>query len=68
MIRIAETQFASKYSTNRNARSITVPAIVAERMGLKDGDYLDVIIRWPKVEEYDVEQMRLNAKIMESEE
>ena len=61
MLRIAESTFASKYTRNGNTRSVVIPAIVAERMGLQEGDYLDVTIRWPKTEEYDVEAPRLNA-------
>lgn len=36
-------------------RYIPVPSSVEERMGLKDGDFLDVVITWPIYEEYDLE-------------
>ena len=39
---------------------------MAERMGLQEGDYLDVTIRWPKTEEYDVEAPRFNANNAET--
>ena len=34
-------------------RYIPVPASVAERMGLEEGDLLDVTVSWPKTETYD---------------
>lgn len=27
-------------------------------MGLKEGDYLDITIRWPMTEEYDIDEPR----------
>ncbi len=36
-------------------RYIAVPSSVEERMGLQDGDFLDVVITWPIYEEYDLE-------------
>lgn len=50
--RIAATTFPGKYSKRGSLRYIAVPSSVEERMGLKEGDYLDVVISWPTTEEY----------------
>ena len=56
MRRIAKTAFPGRYTVRGTQRYIAVPVIAEERMGLKDGDFLDVIIRWPKTEQYEVEE------------
>lgn len=55
MRRIARTIFPSRFTRKGSQRYISVPSSVEERMGLKDGDYLDVEISWPETEEYDEE-------------
>lgn len=55
--RIARTAFPGKFTKKGSLRYIAVPSSVEERMGLKEGDYLDVIISWPKTEEYDIEDI-----------
>jgi hypothetical protein len=49
---IIETAFPAKYLVNGSMRYVTVPAGVAERMALKEGDYLDVVIKRPKLGEW----------------
>ena len=51
MRRIARTIFPSRFTRKGSQRYISVPSSVEERMGLKDGDYLDVEISWPETEE-----------------
>ncbi len=51
MKRIALTRFPSKFVKKGSQRYIPVPSSVEERMGLKDGDYLDIEISWPVMEE-----------------
>lgn len=51
MKRIIKSQFAGKFAKNGSLRYIRVPASVVERMGLKEGEYLDITIRIPKREE-----------------
>lgn len=53
--RIVKTSFPGKYTKKGSQRYIAVPASVEERMGLKDGDYLDVVVSWPEMEEIDQE-------------
>lgn len=53
--RIARTAFPGKFTKKGSLRYIAVPSSVEERMGLKEGDYLDVVISWPMMEEYDLE-------------
>lgn len=53
--RIAKTAFPAKFTKKGSLRYISVPSSVVERMGLKDGDYLDVVITWPIYEECDLE-------------
>ena len=36
-------------------------------MDLRDGDYLDVTIRWPKTEEYDMDEDRMASKAKNKE-
>ena len=55
MKRIAQTIFPGKFAKSGNLRYIAVPTSVVERMGLKEGDYLDVTITWPRMEEYDID-------------
>lgn len=57
MRRIKTTSFPSKYTKKGTQRYIAVPSSVEERMGLTDGDYLDVVITWPETEEIDGESM-----------
>lgn len=53
--------FPGRFSRNGNLRYIAVPSSVVDRMGLVDGDYVDVMITWPETEEYDETVPRLNA-------
>lgn len=55
MRRIALTRFPSKFTRRGSQRFISVPSSVEERMGLRDGDYLDVEISWPVTVEYEPE-------------
>ena len=55
MKRIAKTVFPGKLARTGNTKYISVPTTVIERMGLKEGDYLDVTITWPRMEEYDID-------------
>ncbi len=57
MKRISETTFPGKYTVRGTLRYIAVPISVAERMGFRDGEPLDVTVRWPKTEEYDIENL-----------
>jgi len=57
MKRIAETTFPAKFTVRGTQRYVTVPAGVAERMNLRDGDYLDVTVKWPRMEEFDVDDL-----------
>ncbi len=58
MKRIAQSTFPGKFAKNSNLRYIAVPSSVVERMGLIEGDYLDVTISWPKTEEYAIDEPR----------
>lgn len=53
--RIKKTAFPAKFTKKGSLRYIAVPSSVEERMGLQDGDFLDVVITWPIYEEYDLE-------------
>ena len=57
MRRIAKTIFPGKLARTGNTKYISVPTQVIERMGLKEGDYLDVTITWPEMQEYDVDEV-----------
>ena len=57
MKRIAKTIFPGKLARTGNTKYISVPTQVIERMGLKEGDYLDVTITWPEMQEYDVDEV-----------
>lgn len=57
MRRIAETTFPAKYTVHGTQRYVTVPVSAVERMGLHDGDYLDVTIRWPRTEEFEIDEI-----------
>ena len=52
--RIAETAFPAKYVKKGSMRYVAVPISVEERMNLRDGDFLDVVISWPRTEEYEI--------------
>lgn len=56
MRRISKTMFPGKFARKGSLRYIAVPSSVEERMGLKDGDYLDVEISWPITEEYNLDE------------
>lgn len=56
MKRISKTVFPGKFARKGSLRYIAVPSSVEERMGLKDGDYLDVEISWPLMEEYNLDE------------
>ena len=57
MKRIARTTFPGKYVERNSLRYVAVPVSVVERMGIKDGDYLDVTISWPVLEEYEIDDL-----------
>lgn len=57
MKRIAKTVFPGKLAKTGNMRYIGVPTSVIERMGLKEGDYLDVTVAWPEIQEYDIDDL-----------
>ena len=59
MKRIAKTIFPGKLARTGNTKYISVPTQVIERMGLKEGDYLDVTITWPEMQEYDIDDMEM---------
>jgi bifunctional DNA-binding transcriptional regulator/antitoxin component of YhaV-PrlF toxin-antitoxin module len=61
MKRIAETTFPAKFTVRGTQRYVTVPILVAERMGIHDGDYLDVTVRWPKTEDFDIDELLMPA-------
>ena len=42
---------------NGSKRYVAIPVAAVERMGICDGDYLDVTIRWPKTEDYNPDDM-----------
>ncbi len=54
MKRITRTCFPSRVTRKGNVNYLSLPAPVVERMDLKEGDYLDVTVSLPKVEEIDV--------------
>ena len=62
MKRIAKTIFPGKLARTGNTKYISVPTQVIERMGLKEGDYLDVMITWPEMQEYDVDEVMIPAE------
>ena len=62
MKRIAKTIFPGKLARTGNTKYISVPTQVIERMGLKEGDYLDVTITWPEMQEYDVDEVMMPAE------
>ena len=62
MRRIAKTIFPGKLARTGNTKYISVPTQVIERMGLKEGDYLDVTITWPEMQEYDVDEVMMPAE------
>ena len=47
-----KTVFPGEYKKKGNLRYIAVPVSVVERMNLKEGEYLDVIISRPETAEY----------------
>ncbi|TQS82671.1 MAG: hypothetical protein A3Q59_04105 [Methanomethylophilus alvi] len=59
MKRIAKTVFPGKLARTGNTKYISVPTTVIERMGLKEGDYLDVTITWPEMQEYDIDDTEM---------
>ena len=65
MKRIARTVFPGRFASSGNLRYITIPSSVIERMNLKVGDYLDVTVEWPEMQEYDVDDLA-NAENSES--
>ena len=67
MKHIMKTVYPGKFAKTGNRYYISVPATVIERMGLEDGDYLDVTLEWPRMEEYDLDSLR-SAKSEKKEE
>lgn len=59
MKRIAKTVYPGKFARSGNMRYIAVPSSVVERMGLKEGDFLDVTLTWPEMQEYDIDDMAM---------
>ena len=58
MKRIMKTTYPGRFAKTGTRWYVSVPATVIERMGLEDGDYLDVTLEWPRMEEYDIDAMR----------
>lgn len=65
MKRIARTTFPGKYVERNSLRYVAVPISVVERMGIRDGDYLDVTVSWPVLEEYEIDDLRTPATVNE---
>ena len=65
MKRIARTTFPGKYVERNSLRYVAVPVSVVERMGIKDGDYLDVTVSWPVLEEYEIDDLMTPAPVNE---
>ena len=65
MKRIARTTFPGKYVERNSLRYVAVPVSVVERMGIKDGDYLDVTVSWPVLEEYEIDDLYAPANVEE---
>lgn len=65
MKRIAKTTFPGKYVERNSLRYVAVPVSVVERMGIKDGDYLDVTVSWPVLEEYEIDDLMTPAPVNE---
>ncbi len=59
---VKETTFPAKYSKNGTLRYISVPILVVERMGLREGEHINVTISRPELIEYDVEEEVLSAE------
>lgn len=57
MKRISETTFPAKLTVRGSLRYVTVPVNAVDRMGIRDGDYLDVTIRWPRTEDYEIDDL-----------
>ena len=55
MRRIAKTNFPSRVVVKGRVYYLNVPAPVIERMGLREGDYLDVRITLPETKECDID-------------
>ena len=67
MKRIAKSVFPGRFASSGNLRYIAVPSSVIDRMNLKIGDYLDVTVEWPEMEEYEIDDVP-NSENMESSE
>ena len=65
MKRIAETTFPAKYTVHGTQRYVTIPVSAVERMGLRDGDYLDVTIKWPRTEDFEIDDLAAPAPVSE---
>ena len=63
MKRIAKTVFPGRFASSGNLRYIAIPSTVIERMNLKVGDYLDVTVEWPEMEEYEIDDLANVEKI-----
>ena len=53
MLRIAKTNFPSRIVVKGRVYYLNVPAAVIERMGLKEGEYVDVRISLPETKKSD---------------
>ena len=53
MLRIAKTNFPSRIVVKGKVYYLNVPAAVIERMGLKEGEYVDVRISLPETKKSD---------------
>ncbi|MBR6911827.1 MAG: hypothetical protein IKN41_08230 [Candidatus Methanomethylophilaceae archaeon] len=67
MKRITETTFPSKYTKRGNLRYVAVPSSVIERMGLRDGEYLDVTVKLPNWGDFDIDCLPLPVQENEEE-
>lgn len=62
MKRVVKTSFPGKYIERGTQHYIAVPVNAVERMGLKNGDHLDVCIRIPETDEVEIELPKRGKK------
>ncbi|MBE6518304.1 MAG: hypothetical protein E7Z70_02000 [Thermoplasmata archaeon] len=55
---ITSSTYPAKVVKSGKVKYVAIPANVLHRMGLEEGDLLDVTISFPKMEEYDMETLR----------
>ena len=55
---ITTSTYPAKVVKSGKIRYVAIPAQVLHRMGLEEGDLLDVTISYPQMAEYDIETLR----------